>query len=290
MNYIPKIILAANPRKDAQLFWDFLTHKYYLDKRQRILTAFPELDKHTHKKNFRSVVDKFVFDYYKNHRVEIKKIVETNKDLIRRDEVKSFRLLSKLMSYKWKHQVTYRAYTTILPFSPLGDRHFFYSILRKIKHPDWKVASMLYIGMHEISHMIFFEYLEKIQSGSKIKLHKDTQHFLKEAITTALLNQRESMLVLKKKKKEPGNSEIQELYITNKNGAPQKLIDLIGKRYVYYKKKGVLFQDFLKYFVLLTHTAEQEFNKRRKMWNTHGREILTNKKLLDQYKKPIKLG
>ena len=289
MHYIPKIVFIANPKKDAQLFWGFLTHTYYLDKRRHILATFPELGTRAHKKDFRNIVKKFVLDYYKKHKEEIKKIVKSNGGLIRRDGAKSFRLLSRLMDYQWKRPITYHAYTTILPFSPFGNQLFYYSIIRKLEHPDWKVASVLYVGIHEISHMIFFKLLKEIERKHKITLHKDTQYFLKEALTTALLNRRESMLALKKAKKEPGNPEIRELYVTDEDGTPQKLIDLIRKRYARCRRKKMLFQSFLEYLVLLTRAAEKSFNVKRKMRDTYGKKILKYERLLNQYKKPIKL-
>jgi len=289
MRYTPKIIFSASAARDAELFWDFLTHRYFLDKRRCILETFPKLKEYAHRKDFKEKVGAFVLDYYRRHRKEIQDIVESGNELIRRDEARAFQLLSRLVDYQWKRPITYRAYTTILPFSPFGKQHFYYSILRKLSHPEWKAASVLFIGIHEISHMIFFELLRQIEREYKLMLHEDAQYFLKEALTTALLNRRESMGVLRKEKKEPGNLEIQELRVISGNGAPQKIVAFVGKRYARYRNKKAAFLDFLSRMVFLTHTAEKDFNGKKKLWDKYGRKILTDRRLLAVYRKPIRL-
>jgi hypothetical protein len=41
--------------------------------------------------------------------------------------------------------------------------------------------------------------------------------------------------------------------------------------------------------VFLTHTAEKDFNGKKKLWDKYGRKILTDRRLLAVYRKPIRL-
>lgn len=285
MRFTPTIVFAANPKKDAELFWAFLNHAYFLDRRKRILNCFPALGSNPTKR----FVTEYVLDFYQKHKREIQVIVDAERRVIRRDAAQSFRLLSDVMEYEWSRPLVYRAYTTLLPFSPFGKRCFYYSILRRLKHPTWKTASSVYIGAHEISHMIFFELLKQVEKKHRIQLHPDTRYFLQEALTTVLLNRQQSRQVLRKSKKEPGNMEIQSLRITYRRGPPQTILDFVGSRYTRSRRLRMSFFAFLESIVVLLHSVEKEFRGKRKLWNRFN-GMAAPARLLTQYEKPIAIS
>ena len=101
--------------------------------------------------------------------------------------------LLEIMDYQYDNPVVYKAAPTILPFSPFGNNVFYFSILGEIKGKTNK--NILSIGIHEISHFIFFEMLKKIENKKKLILPNDIKNYLKEALAVESLKKNRFVII-----------------------------------------------------------------------------------------------
>jgi hypothetical protein len=285
-NKLPKILFRIDRKGEVKLFINFLNHPEFPQHRRLILDAFPELklaldSSKEEKKN----VIKFINNFYKNHKTDISLII---KDC--RKEIKSFpqaiKALSEAMNYKWKKSINYIVIPTIIPFSPFGKNIFRFSILARVMKTGNK--SILSTAVHEISHFIFFDLLEKIEKKENFSLPADAKFYLRETLTTALFNEEpiKSVLNLNEYK---GNPEIRDVYITSSDGTTKSFIDYTRDQYTKNKLNNNNFNFFLTNFVISINNVASEFSKKRKLWNQWGKEMPKNQSILFEYQTPIKL-
>lgn len=284
--FLPQIKILIDPRKDAELFWHFLNHKYYKQNRNFILKIFPEIETGKVSTGSKNALNNFVFGYYARREQEIARIADGNEKILKSRGRQALKLLTELMDYRWKKPKLFQAYITILPFSPFQKNLFFYSILGELNNKNPNKKSLLSVAVHEISHIIFLEMVSKIEKRRGIKLHNDAKHYLKEALATALLNMPGFKTILGIKN-DPGNPEIQQLYVAGPDRAATTIAEIIFEDIKKWRANKKSFADLLELLVVDAHRNEKQFSRHWRLWNAHGRAIFANKTLLSEYQKPI---
>ncbi|MFA5460008.1 MAG: hypothetical protein WC283_01575 [Candidatus Paceibacterota bacterium] len=288
MRNLPKIILEEdiNLNREVDLFFSFLHHPYYVQNKISILRAFPELEKLV-QENEKHNIKLFISNFYKNNKEKIQKIIKKNKNLLNKKSEPSLKALLEIMDYHYNQPITYQAVPTILPFSPFGDKTFYFSILGEIKNKTDK--NILTIGIHEISHFIFLEQLKNIENKKGIVLSEDLKAYIKEALTTVILNQ-EPLCTILKLKDYKGNPEIQNLKIQEENKSIKKITEFLNNYYINIKLKNKKsFIDFLEKIIGILMPLTPEFSKKRSIWNKYGQQTLKDPKIINIYSKPIKI-
>lgn len=192
------------------------------------------------------------------------------------------------MDYQWTESLTYYAFPTILPFSPFSKNKFYFSILGQIYNKNSK--NILFIAAHEISHLIFYDFLEKMNIAERKKgPNEDVKNYFKETLTAVLLNQKPLSDILKLKNYS-GNPEIHGLKIQKSNGKIDSFFDFLQNYYQTNKiKKEKHFSVFLKEIIGLLELVAKEFSKKRSIWNRYGNQLSKNHKAFADYQKPIKI-
>lgn len=204
---------------------------------------------------------------------KIKGIVEESKSIIDNQGEDSLKILAKIMDYEWEEEIVYKAKPTILPFSPYGKNVFYFSILSEIKQGK-RQKSILEIALHEISHFIFLEQLSELNK----ELNGYSKYYLKESITTAILNRKEFNLPERR-----GNPEIRYINVSSQ-GENYKLVDFVSKEI---KQKG--YEKALEYLVNVFKDKEEVFDEKMKLWNKYGKGITKKEKVFEEYKAPVNL-
>jgi hypothetical protein len=289
MKNIPKIILEENLDLDREtdLFLSFLHHPYYIQNRNFIFQTFPELEKLLEKQEEeKQIIKSFISKFYSDNRDKIHKIIQKNRNLIRKKSESSLMALLEIMDYQYDKSVIYKATSTILPFSPFKDNIFYFSILGEVKGKTGK--NILTTGIHEISHFIFLKQLKNIENKKNIALPEDLKNYLKEALAVVILNQ-ESLRTILELENYKGNPEIQNLKIEKSDGSIKTFTDFLNEYYYAIKiKKQKSFSIFLKEIINLLLPIAPEFAKKRSIWNKYGKKALKDPKIIKLYSEPIK--
>jgi len=231
MKNIPKIILEENIdlNREADLFLKFLHHPYYIQNRSLIFQVFPELKKSLEKQEKeKQIIKSFISKFYSDNKSKIQKSIQKNKNLLKEKSESSLMALLEIMDYQYDKPIIYKAVPTILPFSPFGNDIFYFSILGEIKGKTGK--NILTIGIHEISHFIFYDLIKVIENRGDLILPDDLKNYLKEALAVVILNQKSLCNILELKNYK-GNPEIQSLRIEKSDGNIKTFTDFLNKHY-----------------------------------------------------------
>ena len=273
--------------RELEVFLNFLNNKIFPQNRNKIFQAFPKLrsdiEKANNTKDKKEIVYQFIFNFYNDNKEKINEIIEESEKLIEAKGEIALKTLSRLMDYEWSNRIIYYAIPTILPFSPFKEISFNFSILGKIYGKDKK--DVLYVAIHEISHLVFYDILGKME----IKMENDIKNYFKEALAVVLINQQPLSNILGLKDY-TGNPEIQDIFIKEKDDKEIRLIDFIGKYYQTIKiERKERFNTFIKEILNMIIPLSENFSEKRKIWNTYGNKIFEDKNLLKQYRIPIKI-
>ena len=275
----PTITIIRDLGKEVSVFSSFLNHPDFPQNRLNIFKIYPKLEEQiAESENEKTAVAEFIKSFYQRHQDKIKTIIdESKKSLAGSDE--ALRQLGKLMEYQWTENTSYKAYPTVLPFSPFDGDEFFFSILNSLFKNE--PVDVLYVAIHEISHFIFFDQMAVIEKKNNVKFNDDLVYYFKESLTTMILNQA-PLKVLLGKKDILGNPNTRDIRIKT-GGEEINLAEFLKKEFEVKKK----FIDFLEKTLLLLKRSEAEFSKKRDFWNKNGSKIFEFKEMLDKYRAPI---
>jgi len=288
MKNLPKIKIIKEDliKKEPEVFLNFLNNSQFPQNRNKIFQAFPDLKSRldtTDEKQEKEIIYQFISDFYKKNREKIDRIIKESEDLTQEKGEVALEALSDLMDYEWPRDLIYNAVPTILPFSPFQKNSFNFSILGKIYGKNEK--DVLCIAIHEISHFIFYDLLDKME----IKIQNDARHYFKEALTAVILNE-EPLRGILELNDYAGNPEIRDIQIQKKDGVILKLVDFIKEYYQRIKiKEGKEFNIFLKKILNIIISVSGDLSEKRKIWNNYGNQIFKDENLLKQYSDPIKI-
>lgn len=281
-----QIKIKATKEHEVDLFIKFLAHPYYPQHKQLILKSFLELQSLSEPESSRLAIEGFIDNFYKQHEKKIEIILLQSNDIIEQKGTIAIKALDTLMDYHRDKPVTYLAIPTILPFSPFEKNKIYFSILGQIFDKGNK--NILFVAIHEISHFIFYDVLEKIEFKNNRKITVDAKNYLKESLTAVLLNQRPLCDILNLQNY-LGNPELGELTIQKLDGGIQKINDFLKDRYEIKNKENKTFDIFLEEIIQSMESSQEEFSKKRTLWNKYGNQLHKNPEALSEYQKPIKV-
>ena len=276
---LPKIkIQRLTQLSEIRLFYKFLNHPQYPNHKNLIYNAHPKLRVLLESEvNSKAAVKKYIKNMISAHRTAIEKAA-SDAAISARSLKHCLEALGKSMGFRWRKPIAYVARPTLLPFSPFDKLSFSFSILSRVYGKE--LESFSRIAIHEISHFVLFEMLKSIEKQGK--LSSDARHYLKEAVTAALFNEAPLSRALRIENY-PGNPEIRLLRVKFPSKAPLPLVKWIRDEYC----KSSNFPDLLIRLVRIFRASQKELGKKRKMWNRYGKKIFEERRLRNNYSRPI---
>jgi hypothetical protein len=290
---MPIAYIKYDLNKEVNKFLIFLHHPEFPQHRNLIFKALPELEKLLKKeKNLNKIKEKkiiksFIVDFRKKHTSEIQRVVKSSEKLLKAKMEKSSTALFSLMNYNPKKNLTFRIIPTILPFSPFERKAFYFSILGAIQKKSQN--NIVFVSIHEISHIILYEILEKEYKKPISKIvDKVLLYFLKEILAPVLINQK-PLAKLLRPKNYLGNPFLHYIFVLENNKKIQ-ITKFFQKVYENERYKNKLkFNQILKIMLSLILSMEQELKEKNKIWNQYGNNIVNSKYAFKLYSKPIKI-
>lgn len=283
MPNFPQVKIEKSPDIDAEEFINFLWHPFLKQNRYMILKVYPEIEGMISSDSAKENIKKFVLNLHQQRKEQLEIINNDQEKIIEKNGEKAFQRLGEIMDYVWENPFVYIAYLSLLPFSPFQKNHFLYSALNQIHNTKAKNKSVLVVAVHEISHLMFFQQLNKLG----IQLSKGTTHLFKEALTAAIL-QDENLSELLNYKHTEVNPEIKELYVKKDSHvlkATDYLFGLLIKNIDLNKNFLEQLRESLEEF----KKSDKTFDEKMDFWNKHGKLIFQDTELLKQFQEPILL-
>ncbi|MFA6198633.1 MAG: hypothetical protein WC734_05825 [Patescibacteria group bacterium] len=287
----PIITITIDAEKDIDRFVFFLTNEQYRAKRLRILQFYPSLRNRIEngEGSLLTVVRSEIFSMYKRFTVQLQTIVSLAKKEFSESE-SVFAALAQIMNFPQLENRSYVSVPTFLPFSPLENNLFYFSIAMDIAGRPHTNYSFLAIGVHEISHFIFSEQYEMMTEKTGHILNKPTYHFVKEALTAAVMNQPEiknffNYPSLFHSNEYPGNAELRDLFIEI-NGKRQQIIELFVREIIQ-NPDGYI--NGLNNLCQLLAKANEAFSEKWRLWNNQPNIAEEKQDWLRTYSQPIRL-
>lgn len=285
----PRITVRIDVGQDIDRFQFFLDSATYRVKRSNILRFYPRMhDRISRGENEQAVVREMVTDMYKRYASQVEHIVrETAAAFSQSASV--FTALARYMHFPELGQRSYTAIPTFLPFSPLDQNQFYFSIAMAIAKGHSRPHARVAIAVHEISHFILQEQYASWQQKREQILSDKSYHYLKEALTAAIMDQTEfrtyfNYPLLFKSEAYPGNPELHDLQVEI-HGACMPLIDLFRQKI----ENPVGYITGLHQVCEAFTAANKEFDARWKIWNDANGSFDHQPELLESYRKPIQL-
>ncbi len=278
------ISLRIDKQADIGRFIRFMDHPDYPGKKAVILKAYPEIA------SGQSIEEVINYLYEKNED-QIENIFSDLSKELERDKY-IIESLGIIMSSDI-HKEEYEAILTLLPFSPIEEKRFYFSIypiiFRKKDGSPLRSVSISCTAIHEISHFIFFEQLRKWENATGKVLPHPAEHYFKEALTAAIMNQdifknHFNYKSLMGSDNYRGNKELHKLSIQKESGA----INIVS----FFEEK--LFRKTIPYDVTLYNIIDRFFDKQEifaKKWRLWNEYLLSNIKdeISGEYLEPILL-
>ncbi len=290
---MPIVYIQYDLNKEVEKFLVFLHHPKFPQHRNLIFRALPELgellgrEKNLNQAKERAMIKSFIVDFRKKHAREIQRIVKSSEKLLKAKIEKTSTALFSLMDYEPKENLTFRIIPTILPFSPFERKTFYFSILGKLRKKSQ--SDIVFVSIHEISHIILYEILER-EYKKPISKIADTVllDFLKEILAPVLINQR-PLAQLLHPKGYLGNPFLHHIFVLENNKKIQ-ITEFFQKIYENERYKNKLkFNQVLKIMLSLILSIGRELKKKNRIWNRYGNNIVHYKEAFRLYSQPIKI-
>lgn len=297
MSKVPKIVIEKDLHSEVDIFYWALHNDSSPWQRKSIFGFFKsspllqQLSDNKSRKEEKEIIEQFLQDLHQTFDVQVNSFLETSNLELEQKSDQALVELANLMDYKWpKDQPNIKVVPVFLPFSPFGPNIFFFSVVSLINNS--KQHSLLSIAVHEISHMIFLKIVDQklLEKG-----YIPAIDFLKEILAPVFMNQ-PSLKKLIDLRSWPkgyfGNTDLEQVYVlVGKSKKKEQIGRYFQRLYEEMRYEDhKTFKEILEVMVPLAFTLEKELLQKRKMWNEYGYRIFTNKKLLKEYSKLIKVG
>lgn len=300
---IPPIFIDEDLQAEVEIFYRSLHDKStpWMKKRIFDINDFLPLKEALESDDIKSedqekqIIADFLSRYREQHKDQIKDFIEYSRQELGEKSAPALKELASLMDYKWPENFPgYKVIPVLLPFSPFGENVFFFSILdaaQKVKQNN-----LLNVAIHEISHMILFDLLEKYHLGKPNFEHSSciSIDYLKEILAPVLMVQPPLKKLLNLSEFPGGyleNDELIQLYIKDANSSED--IQIIKYFQKFYSKlrytEHKTFQEILEVMFGLFTTLEGDLTKRTELWNKYHYRIFKEEALLEEYSKPIRI-
>ena len=173
---------------------------------------------------------------------------------------------------------------TIYPICPFDKNRklFFFSITKAITDNKADFPKLSSIALHEISHFIFFDQIDKIPNN----LSDIAIHHLKEVLTPVLLNHPE-ILRYREDKYICGNDESIK-YQVEVGGEIMSIFDYVNREFLK-DPTPEGYPTFLHWLICLFEKIQKEVIERDEFFKKNGRAVFTEPALKAEFTEPIKI-
>lgn len=294
---VPSIILEENPQWEVNIFYGFLHNKSFPQNRVYIfnmdvykpLEALLTEGAPKGEDEEKEVIGNYLAKLREDKKDNIQPFIETAKKELGEEKTnKALKELASLMDYQWEEGFPgYRAVPVLLPFSLYGENVFYYSMIGIAL--GGQQDDLIFTAIHEISHMMFHELVQKyfpqiLAQGSS----DDALFYLKEILAPVLMNQRgirDQIGSERYGKEYLGNPDLGPLHVVaedfRKKVQITRYFQSLYERMRYEEHKS--FKEILETMINLVTPLDGEFTKRRELWNKYGYSLFKNKAILKEY-------
>lgn len=300
---IPSIILDVNPDEEIAMFYHGL-HNNKRPWQRNIILAVDEFQPLREiletgdikdEDQEKQIIGNFLKGFREDNKDRIDGFIAQAQKELKERSGPALTGLAKLMDYEWSEDFPgYRVVPVLLPYSPFGENVFFFSILGAVQGSNQ--MDVLDIAIHEISHMIFYELLDK--NNPELANHHDNNginipiDYLKEVLAPVLMNQ-PSLRKLLDLRSHPsgyiGNPDLGQMYVqvdgTSEKVQISKYFQQLYENLRY--REQLTFPEIMNKMIKLIQPMENELLKRKDLWDKHEFEIFRDQSLLQQYSQPI---
>lgn len=288
----PTIVVKQNIETDVQEFIKFM-YRWSPEKQKLIIRTYPALADAVQQgeKIGQGLVADFVREQYRIHREQIAILVVDIEKQIQIDGTRVLEALGTVMEYSWTEDNDgYTVIPTLLPFSPLQQPVFFFSLERFLRTKAHSVASSYGITAvlaHEVSHFIFFDLLNQLSDDMRIKCDKTIKHFAKEILAPIVMNDARLNDILHLT--DYGGNPFLKYIMVLRESKEESIVVFFQTEYERQHMAGVSFIVFVSYIIETLFSIQPELQERLTLWDTHGTALLSDVKLNSQYRKPIEI-
>ncbi len=280
-NNTPRVAIGADKQKDIEQFAFFLNPASgYARLRSKILNFYPKLEERIREVGQEQACAEIVLDMYRRFDEVLNDMITVIKNEFA-TATPAFDALAKYMAISDLHERSFVCIPTFLPFSPIDDKGnaFFFSIANAIAGNPSKPYRAVNVGIHEISHFIFFDQMASWAKKHGNSLNDAATHYFKEALTAALMDQKEFREFFGYENY-PGNEELHELSIIYQ-GKTMNIVQFF---------KNEVFDIGHEYYSALASTLDLFFSRQdvfTQKWSEWN--VAKSKDDLKKYKNPIEL-
>lgn len=286
----PQIAVHIDVAKDIDRFLFFLSATDFRAKRSAILRFYPAMNERIFRgDDEKMVVREMVSDMYKRYESRVEQIVhETDAEFLQSSV--AFAALARYMDVPDLGQRSYTAIPTFLPFSPLDQDRFYFSIAFAIARGYARPLAYVAIGVHEISHFIFREQYSAWRQQSSLALNDPAYHYVKEALTAAVMDQPEFRKFfdyqrLFRSEGYPGNPELRDIQVEY-GGRCLPIVELFDE-VVIHNPRGYLAG--LHRLCEAFCAANDVLGMRWELWNDAAGSFENRPEFLETYRRPVQL-
>lgn len=292
---IPILQIKYSLDRETEKFFNFLHHPKFPQHRNLIFRSFPDLQKslgqiQNNKNKESEIIKGFISEFRRKNEGKINKTIKKASNLIKKDSEKALGILAELMDYQWSDDhPRYIIIPTILPFSPFEKNIFYFSILGEIKNRE-TVHDIIFVAVHEISHMILLDILQnKYKKSINEIIGQSSWYFFKEIMAPVMMNQNQFKEIIHTKNYYFGNPFLRYIFISQNSEKIQitKFFQDIYENVRYKQKRN--FSEILEAMIDIMLSIEKEIEYKHKMWNKFGDNIVNLENELALYSNPIKI-
>jgi len=265
---LPKLDVKIDKEQDKMLFRNFVRDggvNY-----RKILQSYPNLKKELEEsqdKEFEMTISDFLDQLYLQYKFQVDKIVEKEADVLKRANSTIFSGIEKVMGCGWDSSFEFFAIPTFLPFSPFGKNRFYFSIYSEIIGGKESGRRVDRIAIHELSHICWYQKLEKAYKELDFELNTAANYYLKEAFATLIGESEEFSKVNGGYSPTNHNTSLLRIEL---GGKEMEFVDFFRNYYNERRKKGFDFYTILKEVLKMGYSIQKELDEKWSLWNKYG--------------------
>ncbi len=290
--HVPSVHIRKDVDADIEEFLRFL-YRNTPEKRALVIRTYPELAKAVElpEEQGSAQVTGFVRRYYREHAEAVDVLVADMEARLASDAARVLAALGTEMDYAWPSDASgYIVIPTILPFSPLREPVFYFSLERFLRVRATTVTgeySILSTLAHEVSHFIFFAFLRTLPADVQALYTNDLVYLAKEILAPVVMNRPRLEQVLHLT--DYGGNYLLHHLVVSRDGKAENIVRFFENEYEQARESGASFEDFLANYMKTLASIKEPLHERATLWNEHGASLLKDETLRARYCEPIVL-